>query len=294
MEEYLIKKIYDLEKEIERLENQEISKYKSGIVTVGVKDSDLGVKVPFETSGLVLKTDEELLSEQKSKDNELYRLKSELALAREELFSVDWDKTENVVQRDKEKAVMSKEEIEKELSEKRFSHESSYKDLNRLVQYLEIVGLRDLARRLSNFRFAFHKKDSPFISREIDLQSEEKTFKTSIITTKKEYNQIKKNVVRLSKDMTKAAKKYKELYTLFLNAHNIVRDIEKKGITQLYGSELKNALDIYFNEPTGEYYSLIHGSDYELKSSSNLGYQYLDFYRDPNSKYNEDVRKHRL
>lgn len=74
MEEYLRNKIARLEREIEELCNQGISLQKRGKVTVGVYDSDLGVKVPVERDGWVPKSSEEIERARSARDTELHAL----------------------------------------------------------------------------------------------------------------------------------------------------------------------------------------------------------------------------
>ena len=183
---------------------------------------------------------------------------------------------------------------EQKLKEERLEHEEKYDNLNNLVEYLGIAGLDDLARRLSQLRFAFQKPKSDYINKEIDLQSKEKSFRTKSQTTKKEYKEIKRSIVKLIKEATRNAKKYKDLYDLYTNAWKIVQDIDDKGISKMHGQELYDALENYFTQPTGKYLFRDHGNYYSRKESENLGYQYLAFYRDYGSKYNEDVRKHKI
>lgn len=294
MEEYLEAKISRLMKEIEELEKQGVPTQKRGTVTQGVYDSDLGVKVPRETIGWVPMSSKEIRTFQDEKELRLYELRSELKRAKDELFKIKWNKPENVSKRQEEALVRGDKEQEKQLKEARLEHEERYDDLNKLVEYLELAGFGDLARRLSQLRFAFQKTKSDYINDEIDLRSKEKTFNTKRQTTKKEYKEIKRSVIKLNKDATRIAKKYKDLYNLYLASSEIIRDIEKKGISRMHGDELRVALENYFKQPTGQYYFRDHGNYYSLKESKNLGYEHLAFYRDYNSKYNEDVRKHKI
>lgn len=294
MEEYLKAKISRLIGEIEQLEKQSVSTQKRGTVVEAVYDSDLGVKVPFETTGWVSMSQDEIKSSQREKEIKLYSLRSELKQAQDELFKLEWGKPENVSKREEEALIRGDKEQEKQLKEERLEHEERYEDLNKLVAYLKIAGLDDIANRLSQLRFSFQKPKSDYINKEIDLQSKEKTFNTRAQTTKKEYKEIKRSVIRLSKSATRNAKKYKDLYKLYLGAWEIVSDIEKKGISKMQGSELSVVLKNYFTQPTDEYLFRDYGNYYSRKESENLGYQYLAFYRDYGSKYNEDVRKHKI
>lgn len=227
-------------------------------------------------------------------NNEIEKLSVELRRINNKITDLEWNKPENVTKRQQETAIKNREEQEQQFQRERLKHEERYDKLNKLVEYLAIAGMADLARRVSQLRFAFQKTKSDYINKEIDLQSKEKSFRTKTQTTKKEYKEIKRNVVKLSKEASKSAKKYKDLYQLYLAAREIVRDIEKKGIARMEGSELSTTLKAYFTQPSGEYYFNDYGSNYSLKTSENLGYQYLAFYRDYGSKYNEDVRKRRI
>lgn len=294
MEEYLKAKISRLRDEIEKLEKQSVPTQKRGRVVEAVYDSDLGVKVPYETTGWVPMSSAEIKLLQREREIELYSLRSELRQAQDELSKLEWNKLENVSER-KEKALAREyKDKEKQLKEERLEHEDRYDDLNKLVEYLKIAGLVDIANRLSQLRFAFQKPKSDYISREIDLQSKEKAFDARVQTTKKEYKEIRRSVIKLSRSATSIAKKYKDLYKLYLRASEIVSDIEEKGISKMHGSELKIALENYFTQPIGKYRFRDYGNFYSYKESKNLGYQYLAFYRDYNSKYNEDVRKHKI
>ena len=176
------------------------------------------------------------------------------------------------------------EEQKAQLQDERLKHEEGYKHLDTLIEYLKLAGLKDLATRLTKMRFAFKKPKATYVTEEVDLISKEKALKSKTQTTKKEYKEIKKNVVRLTKEATHLAKEYKELYNLYLRAQEIVRDINRKGISQVTDiNELGVILNEYFTQPTSLYYE-----------GTSLGYQCLDFYRNSSSKYNEDVRSHRI
>lgn len=295
MEEYLKEKIARLIGEIEKLEKRGYATHKRGTVTNYEYNSDVGVKTPFgEKEISIPMSGDELKASREDWELELYSLKSELKQAQDKLFLIDWDKPENVSKRQQEALIRENEEQEKQLEEERLEHEERYDDLNKLVKYLKIAGMDDLAKRLSQLRFAFQKPKSNYITKEIDLQSKENAFRTKTRTTKKEYKEIKRSVIRLNKEATRMAKKYKDLYKLYTSACEIVDDIEDKGISKMHGSELSIALGNYFTQPTGEYLFRDYGNYYSRKESENLGYQYLAFYRDYNSKYNEDVAKHRI
>ena len=295
MEEYLKEKIARLMREIEELEKKGYATRKRETVTNYEYNSDVGVKTPFGKKEIsVSMSEDELKASKRNWELELYSLRSELKKTQDELLKLEWDKPENVAKRQQEEVRRSREEQEHQLHEARLEHEERYDDLNKLVEYLRIAGLDDIANKLSQLRFAFQKPKSDYINKEIDLQTKEKTFNTRTQTTKKEYKEIKRSVIRLSKIATSIAKKYKDLYKLYLGAWEIVIDIEEKGISKMHGSELSIALENYFTQPTGEYLFRDYGSYYSRKESENLGYQYLAFYRDYGSKYNEDVRKHKI
>jgi len=295
MEEYLKEKIARLMREIEELEKKGYATRKRETVTNYEYNSDVGVKTPFGKKEIsVSMSEDELKASKRNWELELYSLRSELKKTQDELLKLEWDKPENVAKRQQEEVRRSREEQEHQLHEARLEHEERYDDLNKLVEYLRIAGLDDIANKLSQLRFAFQKPKSDYINKEIDLQSREKTFSSGIQTTKKEYKEIKRSVIRLSKSATRIAKKYKDLYSLYLHAWEIVQDIEEKGISQMNGDSLYHALENYFTQPTGEYLFRDHGSYYSRREAENLGYQYLAFYRDYGSKYNEDVRKHKI
>ena len=295
MEEYLKEKIASLMGEIEKLEKKGYATHKKETITNYEYNSDVGVKTPFGEKEISIPMSVDELKESKRNfELELNSLKIELKQARDELFKLEWNKPENVAKRQRETVIRNREEQEQQLHQERLEHEEGHKELNKLVEYLKIAGLHDLAREISQLRFAFKKTKSNYINREIDLLSKEKSFRTKTLTTKKEYKEIKRSVVKLSKRATKIAKKYKGLYNLYLNAWEIVHDIKKKGISEMGGESLYRALKDYFNQPTGEYFLEDNESYYSSKKSANLGYQYLDFYRDYGSKYNEDVRSHKI
>jgi len=295
MEEYLKEKITRLMGKIEQLEERGYATHKRQIVTNYEYNSDVGVKTPFGEKEIPMPmSGDELKASREKWELELYSLRSELKQAQDELFKLEWAKPENVAKRQQETTKKNIEEQKEQLHKERLEHEERYDDLNKLVEYLKIAGLDDIANRLSQLRFAFQKPKSDYINKEIDLQTKEKTFNTRTQTTKKEYKEIKRSVIRLSKIATSIAKKYKDLYKLYLGAWEIVIDIEEKGISKMHGSELSIALENYFTQPTGEYLFRDYGSYYSRKESENLGYQYLAFYRDYGSKYNEDVRKHKI
>ena len=295
MEEYLKSEISRLLKEIEQLEKKEVPTQKRGYVTNYTYNSDVGMKLPHgEIMDWVPMSSEEIKAALQEKELKLYSLRSELKQAQDKLFEIEWDKPENVSKREQEALIWEDKEQEEQLKEARLEHEEKYDNLNKLVEYLKIAGLDDIANRLSQLRFAFQKPKSAYINKEIDLQSQEKTFRTKIQTTKKEYIEIKRSVIKLTKNATRLAKRYKDLYKLYFDAWKIVSDIEEKGISKMSGDELARTLENYFSQPTGKYYFRDYGNYYSLKESENLGYQYLAFYRDYGSKYNEDVRKYKI
>lgn len=294
-EEYLKDRISKLRKEIEELEERRYATHKRQTVTNYEYNSDEGVKTPFgEKEISVEMSNDELNASRRAWELQLYSLRSKLKQAQDELFKLEWNKPENVARREKEALIKSNEERKEQLEEEQAKHEERYDDLNKLVEYLEIAGLDDLARNLSKLRLANHKPKSPYIEKEIELSIKKEEVTTNVKTTKKEYKQLRKSVLKLNKEATRMAKKYKDLYDLYRNACKIVQDIEDKGISKMHGKELYDALKNYFTQPTGKYLFRDHGNYYSRKESENLGYQYLAFYRDSGSKYNEDVRRHVL
>jgi len=296
MEEYLKNKISSLKQEIEKLENEEFSTKKSGYVTNYSKDSDLGIRVPNgKVMGIVSMSSEEIAKAYDEKESRLYLLRNELKQAEEELLKIEYNKPENVSKRQQKTIIVNREKQEQQLKNERLEHDERYEYLNMLVEYLKLAGLRDLAYEVSQMRFAGKNPKNDYIVREVDLLSKEEAFRKKVQTTSKEYRQIKKDnvkkVKRLGKDATRKAKKYKELHRLYINAREIVLDIKKKGLSEMGRSELAEALETYFTQPTGQYYFHEHGNNYSLQESPNLGYQYLEFYRDYGSKYNTDARK---
>ena len=293
----LKREIERLIKEIEQLKKRGYPTQKKIKVPHYEYNSDVGRATPFgeETISVPMSADE-IQPFKKRWELELYSLESELKRAQDELFELEWNKPENVSRREEEALLAEKQEKEKQLREERLEHEERYEnsDLNKLVEYLKIARLYDIANMLSELRFAFKKPKTNYINQEIDLQSKERSFYTGNQTTKKEYKEIKKSVIKLSKTATKNAKKYKDLYNLYLAAREIVMDIEKKGISEMSQSELSTALNQYFTQPVGTYFFIDFEKNGSYKESENLGYQYLEFYRDYESKYNEDVRKHKI
>ncbi len=216
----------------------------------------------------------------------LYKRKNEID---QKLSEIEWNKPKNVAKR-------NREEQEKKLEERRKKHEENFKNLNKLIEYLKLAGLNDLANRLNIMRFYHMKARSSYVKEEIVLRADEKTVKTGTKTTKKEYRQIKKQVIRLTKQATRMIKKYKGLVKLYDNAWLILKDIKDKGITQdgMPMQEFIDTLYKYFREPKSTYCTRDYENYYSYKTLENLGYKYLDFYRDLYSKYNEDVRKHKI
>lgn len=191
-----------------------------------------------------------------------------------------------ITEEEKEKARKQLRELGLELQERNYYS-------NKLVEYLNFAGLVDIAIIVDQFRFAFQISKRDYINKVIDLYNDSTTITRKTQISKEEYKETKKMVIKLSKKATHRAKKYKDLYKLYLDAEKIVRDIEGKGIHKLDRFELISTLENYFSQPTGKYYYRDNGY-YNLKESENLGYQYLAFYRDYESKYNEDVRKNRI
>lgn len=297
MDEQMLKeKIARLREQIEEKQKKGYATHKRGETTVGVYDSDLGVKIPVQTQGIVSMSDKEIEAAKSQWEMELYSLKSELRQAQDELLKIECNKPEFIEKRKQEEIRRNEQEQKKQLEERRLEQDERFEDLNKLVEYLRLADMEDLASHLEQMRFAFQKPKSGYVTNEIDLRSEEQSFITKTQTTKKEYREIRRNVVKLTKVATHMAKKYKDLYKLYTSAWEIIQDMEQKGILLKKGSDLARAVNEYFKQPTGKYYFRNKGSmnNYSLEESPNLGYECLSFYRDSNNKYNEDVRKKRI
>lgn len=301
----LLVKIEELKEEKKRLEETPIKE----TTTYGIKDdiridSDIGKLMNFgKTYGEIevpaWKVKENINNRIIKIDEEIEELRRKVGLINDKLFRIEWEKPENVIKRQKAQQNESVKMQGEQLKKERLEHEETYKALSKLVEYLKIVGIYDsglryLANRLDELRFAFQKKKNEYIVDEIDLQSRENAFKTKTLTTKKEYREIKRSVIRLTKIATRNAKKYKELYELYLAAWEIVKDIERKGISKMQGDKLSEALKKYFTQPTSEYLHKDYRNNYSYKKAENLGYKYLEFYRNYDSKYNEAIRKQKI
>lgn len=299
-EENLLKKIEKLEEEIKKEKEKIVPTQKRGLVDYYAYNSDVGMDTFYDkVEGWVPMSSEEIEKAERRKELNLYSLESELKQARDELFLLQWNKPENVSKREEEEKVAKSEEQKQQLEEERVKHDERYDDLNKLVEYLELAGvydkgLRALAKNLSKLRFAYKNTKSDYITEEIDLKFKERAFAGVIQTSKKEYKQIRKEVIRLSKEATRMAKKYKELYNLYRNACNIVEDIENILKFNPSRSEWPRLLYDYFTQKTGIHHDRVSYNEYRSVDAANVGYEYLDFYRDHDSKYNEDVRKHRI
>lgn len=293
-EEMLRKKIEELKKEIEKLEKKGYATQKWGKVTNYEYNSDIGVKTPFgERDELVSMSSEEKAAARSKWESDIYYLKSQLRQAQDELYRLEYNKPENVAKREEEQFRKNKEEYEKKLVEARLEHEKRQENVKKLIEYLRLADLDDLARNLDKLRLAYQSSD--FIKEEIELRSKEKAFSEGKIqTTKREYKEVKRSVIRLNKSATKMAKKYKDLYRLYSKASSIVYDIEEKHIMDYPLQKAAGLLYDYFREASGDYYTKYNRGYYTSEESKNKGYEELAFYRDFYSKYNEGVRKGRI
>ena len=192
--------------------------------------------------------------------------------------------------------IASLQEQTDHLIEERNEHEEEFDNLNLLIKCLKYVDMHNLANDLSQLKLSFKKSSGKYIKEEIDLEVKEREYSLKSKTTRKEYKQIKKNIIKLSKEATRMAKKYKDLYELYLGAGLIILDMRVKGIINPNNEISYEYLYAYFNQPKGEYYyrNPYNVNDYYLREASNLGYEYLAFYRDYNSSYNEVLRNNGL
>jgi len=292
----LLKRIKELEEEKKRLEDEPIKATTTYDYVDDIRiNSDTGLRENWGKKYGVREVPAWEVRENRYNrirriDQQIQELLDKLRPINIELNTIEYNKPENVAKREEQERIRDEEEQKKQLDQERLDHEETYDDVNKLVKYLELAGMYDLAKHVSELRFAYKKRKSDYVIDEIELRSKEKEFEDKTIITKKEYRDIKKRVIRLTKKATAMARKYKELYELYCSAREIVRDIEKKGIDVTDSDTLHK----YFNEPTGEYYFRDYGNYFSLKESENLGYDHLKFYRDYDSKYNEDVRKHKI
>ena len=295
----ILAKIEKLKKEKEELKNEPIKAYETYDYIDDIrKNSDTGElenwgKVYGKRMVLGREAKERRDNKISSIEREIQELYSEIGAINVELSKIEWNKPENVAKRQQAELIEQRQKRQEQLDKERIKHEELHKNLNKLIEYLRMAGLRDLARRLSNLRFAYSPK-SGYIRDEIVLQIEEETLRREKLLTPKEKRDIKKNVIRLSKDATRTVRRYKDLCTLRAYASRIVHDIENKGISKMQGDALYSALELYFTQPTGKYYFRDYRGHSRCEELENLGYQYLAFYRDPNSKYNEGVRKFKI
>lgn len=207
------------------------------------------------------------------KETQLARLQSErlgAKAAQSNHPAVETAKTTEKIDREQQRLALEQE---------RKSHEEPNKDLDELIRYLKIAGFKDLARELNLMRYAFKKPSSDYIKDEISLRSREKEYSAERKTTKREYRDIKRSVIYLSKKSTHTAKKYKALYNLFIYAGDILRDMRKKGINLADTQTIKR----YF---TSE--KLM----WDASPRKNLGYELLEFYR--NGSFKDETISHKL
>ena len=183
--------------------------------------------------------------------------------------------------------VVSKEETRDMLDARLETIDEDYKDLDKLIQILNIAGtydstLENLAHDLYNMRFVNQKNNSLYIENHIKYEAEKRAYlnqKTSV--SEKELKEIKKHMKFIIKKATKAAKRYKDLYRLYLHAGEILADIKAKRIYMDHISLNKYFTERFTPGYTGSY-------------NQNLGYTYTEFARDYDSEYAKDSRNHRI
>ena len=289
-------KIAKLEEEIKKLKESPIPKKKMGNVPTIDYNSDIGRYIPTGEShfDLVEMNEQDIKKFILARDNEIKEKEEELKETRERLFAIEWDKPENVEQRRQDEIANQKQMKVDEVEKSREEHENKFEDLNKLVHYLSLAGMEDLAEILAKMRYLPEfspilkiPKNNDYLNEEIELRSREHAIRNNTQTTKREYNEIKSGVKRLSQYATKLAKKYKDLTKLAKVAPYIIQDIERKEIMLNEGNDLVNALREYFNNETSEYVTI---NGYE--TLENVGYKYLEFYRDSNFK--SDLRSHKI
>ncbi len=270
---FLKSSIKDLEKELEDLENATVW----GKTYVLEYNSDLGMNFPKEVDGIVPMSNNEKMRNKKIIQDEIYNIKNRISEKYLELDKIEQSKPENV---SKEKEKIAKQEYKERIeafNKKYKEHLDEFEDQMKLVEYLRLAKLYDLSDELERMRFAFEGRSSHYLNDEVKLLAEDEEISNGITVSKKQYKQIRKDVIRLSKIATKIAKKYKGLLSLWENAGAIVMDIEDKKLST------REELESYF----------LNHVNYLFKGES-LGYEYLGFYRDPNSSFNDYLRTRRI
>lgn len=260
--------------------------------------------ISFRLLDLRQQKERQFISENEKKHLEYKEAELNMALenAMEDLKIITQGKPENVEKRKKEEEKRNRESLMMEserLKQERLEHEKSYdEDLYALIECLRATldeELVDLANRLAKLRFAYKNAKSDFVRDEIDLRVKEDANMDARIggdgvTTKKEKREIKKNVIYLTKEATRMAKKYKELNILMHKASFIMWDLKNKGLWPIKrNTRYDIALKEYFTQPMSKRY--ING---HYRTTENEAYELLGFVRDYDSKYNRDARKHRI
>ncbi len=116
MDEQMLKeKIARLREQIEEKQKKGYATHKRGETTVGVYDSDLGVKIPVQTQGIVSMSDKEIEAAKSQWEMELYSLKSELRQAQDELLKIECNKPEFIEKRKQEEIRRNEQEQKKQL-----------------------------------------------------------------------------------------------------------------------------------------------------------------------------------
>lgn len=286
-EDELKARINDIREEIRELSNMPIPTITRGMVDNNKMDSDLGVNMNYgKKMGERYLSPEEQKHIMERREMRIIDLKNELALLNNELLSIERKKPEYIAKRDEMLQQQRDQRVNELLDQRKDKHEEKYSNLKKLAQYLEIAGMSRLAEQVLKFRYVKNDGNKQYLDDEVAIRINDLAQRKKTRTTFREQLEIKNSIKKLSKEATQMAKKHKELQKLCDNARRIVRDIENKKISYKSGVSLANALEEYFTQPTGRYYSAL--------SSKNLGYELLGFYRDKNSKYNEDLKNHKI
>ena len=222
------------------------------------------------------------LGRDSQKDIRIKNLNSQLSEAEAELYRIRYNNPEVVEMRQRTKSIEEMDAVKDE----RIEHEKEYEDLNILVKCLKHIGMNELANTLTNLRYIGMKSKSSYITREIELRDKEKSAYQGRITTKKEYQDIKRKVLKLPKRAKKLAKKYKDLSNLYYKDWEIIRDMKRKNIIEQDGTICYSKLESYFKSPHTSYYR-----DGSYRFEENLGYTLLEFYNGYDSKYRKDEKK---
>lgn len=275
-----------------------------GNITTPVHDSDFDRNISTRQTQGWAELSPELKRKKLDEINlEIYTLDGELKKLNDQLFLIEYNKPENIAKREEETRKQQERDerkaIETEVFEQRKkaeeqareerelfeyaqeSHNSQFTEVDELVGYLKTAGMFDLADHLSKLRFVY----SDYAKGEIDIRSRKKEIDSGKKTTKSEMKDIEKEVKKLSKEATHMVKKYKELMILFSNARDIVAEI--KSIPGISSERIRK----YFEERE---YRAVENRGRNIRTRESMGYELLEFYRDSNSSYNEDIRKGRL